>query len=89
MTVLDEAVDEGDDAGGAWEDGVPLLEYEVGGDDGSALLVAATDDVVEQVGGARVAGQISQRPLKSSENPNNWLPIRLRRGGSLWKLAAQ
>jgi hypothetical protein len=46
MAVLVEAVDEGDDAGGAGEDGAPLLEGEVGGDDRGALLVAAADDVV-------------------------------------------
>ena len=32
MTVLGEAIDEGDDAGGAWEDGSPLFESQVGGD---------------------------------------------------------
>ena len=39
VAVLGEAVDEGDDAGGTREDGVPLLVGEVGGDEGGALLV--------------------------------------------------
>jgi hypothetical protein len=38
VAVLVEAVDEGDDAGGAGEDGAPLLVGEVGGDDRGALL---------------------------------------------------
>src|ERR1700694_1442349 len=50
MAVLGEAVDEGCDAGSTGEDGAPLLVGEVGADDGGALLVAATDEVVEQVG---------------------------------------
>jgi OmpA family protein len=37
VTVLIEAVDERDDAGGAGEDRRPLLEGEVGADDGGAL----------------------------------------------------
>ena|SRR3981081_916351 len=44
-----EAIDEADDAGSAREDGAPLLEGEIGGDDNRALLVPAADDVVEQV----------------------------------------
>jgi hypothetical protein len=60
VAVLGEAVDEGDDAGGAWEDSAPLLKGQVGGDDGRAVLVAAADDVEEDVGGAAVAGQIAQ-----------------------------
>jgi hypothetical protein len=60
VTVLGEAVDEGRDAGGAGEDGGPLLEGEVGGDDGGALLVAAGDDGVEAVGGAAVGGEVAE-----------------------------
>ena len=60
MAVLGEAIDEGDDAGGPGEDGAPLLEGEVRRDDRRDALVAATDDVVEDVGGAAVARQIAQ-----------------------------
>ncbi len=56
VAVLSKAVDEGDDAGGAGECRAPLLEGEVGGDYRRTLLVASTDDVVEDVGGARIAG---------------------------------
>ena len=56
---LGEAVNEGGDAGGAGEDRAPLLEPEVGGDDGGALLMAATDDV-EQVAAAGIGGQVAQ-----------------------------
>ena len=59
MAVLHETVDHGDDAGGAGEDGPPLLEGQVGGDDGGPLLVAAADDVVEQVRRAGVAGEVA------------------------------
>ncbi len=54
MTVLGEAVDEGYDAGGAGERGAPLLEAEVGRDDRRTLFVSPADDVVEDVGGARI-----------------------------------
>src|SRR5271170_5493269 len=60
VAVLREAVDESDDAGGAREDGAPVLEGEVGRDDSARALVAATDDAVEQVPRASVAGEVSQ-----------------------------
>ena len=60
MAVLAEAVDEGDDAGGAGERGAPLLEAEVGRDDRRALLVAPADNVVEDVGGAGVTRQVAE-----------------------------
>lgn len=52
--------DEGGDAGGAREDGGPLLECEVGRDDGRPQLMAAADQVVEEIGGARVGGQVAE-----------------------------
>ena len=42
------------------EDGAPLLEGQVRGDDDRALLVAAADDVEEQIGGASVAGDVAE-----------------------------
>jgi len=60
VAVLREAVDEGDDAGCAWERGPPMLEAEVGRDDRRALLVAPADDVVEDVGGAGVTRQVAE-----------------------------
>ena len=41
MTVLGETVDEGDDAGSAPEGVAPLLEGELGSDDGGPRLVAS------------------------------------------------
>lgn len=60
MAVLRKAVDKSDDASGAWEDGAPLFESEIGSDDCRALLVATADEIVEDVGGAVVTRQISQ-----------------------------
>jgi len=45
VAVLNEAVDESSDAGGAGKDRAPALEGELGADDGGALEVAAADDV--------------------------------------------
>src|ERR1700733_2441713 len=60
MAVLGESIDERDDAGGTGERVAPLLEGEVGRDDRRALLVTTADDVVEDVGGAGVAGQVAE-----------------------------
>ena len=60
MAVLRETVDECDDASGTRKRSAPLLEAEVGGDDRGALLVASADDVVEDVCGSGVAGQVSE-----------------------------
>src|SRR5207249_2353785 len=57
---LSEAVDQRGDASGAREDRAPVLEGQVGGDDGWALLMAAADDVVEHVATARVGRHIPQ-----------------------------
>lgn len=60
VAVLGEAVDERHHAGGAGEDGAPLLEGEVGGDDRRGALVTAADEVIEDLGGAAAAGQIAE-----------------------------
>src|SRR5947209_14596432 len=57
--VMDEAVDEGDGGGGGGEDGVPLAEIEVGGEDDALVLVATTHDLEEEVGVAVVEGEIA------------------------------
>ena len=57
--MVGEAVDEGDGAGGVGEDGVPLLEGQVGGEEQGAVLVAAADELEEEVGGAGVVGEVS------------------------------
>src|SRR5580693_3596753 len=60
VAVLGESVDEGAEAGGVSEDGAPLLVREVGGDHDRPRLVPLAHDAEEEVGGARVAGDVSQ-----------------------------
>ena len=59
FAVVDKSIDEGDDAGGAWENGVPVVEGEVGGDDNGFLFVAPGDDLKEQVSRALVVREIA------------------------------
>jgi hypothetical protein len=59
LGVVDEAVDERDDAGGVGEDLVPFGEGAVGGDEGGFGLVAARDDLEQQVGVAFGVGQVA------------------------------
>ena len=60
LDVVGESVDEGDGARGIGEDGVPVLEGQVGGDEQGAVLVAAADELEEEVGGASVVGEVSE-----------------------------
>ena len=60
LDVVGQAVDERHRAGGVGEDGVPVLEGQVGGDEQGAVLVAAADELEEEVGGPCVVGEISQ-----------------------------
>src|ERR1039457_1085437 len=60
VAVLREAVDEGGEASGTWEDGAPLFVGQIGGDDGGFGFVPTRDDVVKEVGRAVVAGQIAE-----------------------------
>ena len=53
-----ESVDEGDGTGRVREDGVPLFEEQVRGDDDRALLVATTDDLKEEIGRMGVVGEV-------------------------------
>ena len=57
--VVGEAVEQGRDAGGVGEDGVPVFEGLVGGQQNRIALVAVVDDFEEQVGGVGVVSQIS------------------------------
>jgi hypothetical protein len=59
LGVVDEAVDEGDDAGGVGEDLAPFGEGTVGGDEGAFLLVAAADEFEQQIGMAVGIGEVS------------------------------
>ncbi len=52
--------DQSTDAGGSWKDGAPLLERQVGRDDGGFSFMPAADDVVEQVGRSTVAGEVAK-----------------------------
>ena len=54
-----EPVDERDGAGRVGEDGVPLLEGQIRGDDDRFLLVAAAHELKEEVGGVRIVGQVA------------------------------
>ena len=72
--VVGEAVDEGDQRRGVGEDRGPVLEGEVGRDEGGAGgFVAGIQDAVEQVGGLVVEGEVAdlveaeqrKRPMKS------------------------
>ena len=59
FTVMDEPVDEGDDAGGAWKNGVPVAEGEVGGEDKALVFITPADDLEEQIGVAIVVGEVA------------------------------
>ena len=50
LGIVDQAIDERDDAGGIWEDLAPLGEWSVGGHQGRGLLVAAADQLEHEVG---------------------------------------
>ena len=59
--VVEDAVEEGGGEGGVVvEDGGPVFEGLVGGQDDRAAFVALADDLEEQVGAALVDGQIAQ-----------------------------
>ena len=57
--MVGEPIDEGDGARGVGKDGVPFLKREIGGDHDRALFVAPADDLVEQVGGVGVVGEVA------------------------------
>ena len=57
---MHESVGDGAGGGGVVEELSPVLEGQVGGDDGGGSLVAVVEDLVEQIGAASVEGQVSQ-----------------------------
>ena len=59
LGVVHEAVDERDDTSGVGEDLASLGEGSVGGDQGGFLLVAARDDLEEQVGMVVGIGEVA------------------------------
>ena len=93
--MVSEAIDQGDGTGGVGEDGVPAFEREIGRDQDRAVLVAATDDLKEEVCGARIVGQVSDLidgeecgpgvvPQAAFEGPRGFLPVEVEeqvRGG--------
>jgi hypothetical protein len=58
VALVAETIDESADAGGTGEDGAPLLEGEVGRDDGGAARMAPADDVIEEIRRLAIAWQI-------------------------------
>ena len=59
LGVVDEAVDQRDDAGSVGEDLAPLGERAVGCDDGAVALVTAADELEQEIGVAVGIGEIS------------------------------
>src|ERR1700674_4548275 len=59
LGVVDQAIDQGDDAGGVWKDLAPFGEGPVGGDDRAVVLVTAADELEQQVGMTIGIGEIS------------------------------
>ena len=88
LGMVGEAIDEGDGARRIGEDGVPLLEGQVGGNEHRSVLIAAADDLKEEVGGAGVvrkiadlvngeecgSGVVAQAAL---EGPRGFLPVEI------------
>ena len=59
LGVVDQAVDQGDDAGGIWKDLAPFGEGPVGGDDRAVVLLTAADEFEQQIGMAIGIGEIA------------------------------
>src|SRR5208282_603053 len=78
LGVVDEAVDQRDDAGGAGEHLVPVGERAVGGDQGALGLVASADQLEQHVGVAVGVGEIADLV----DDQEGW-------GGVMAKAAAQ
>ncbi len=55
---MHEPIDEGDDAAGIREDLIPFAKRLIGRDNHRTLLVAASDDLEEQIRVARVIRQV-------------------------------
>src|SRR5215468_11502612 len=59
LGMMNEAIDEGDDAGSVGEHLVPFDERTVGGDERARLFVAAGDELEEEVGVAVGVGKVA------------------------------
>ena len=59
LGVVNQTVDQGDDAGGIGEDLTPLGEGSVGRDEGGFFLIAAANDLEQQVGVAIAIGKLT------------------------------
>src|SRR5262249_31223790 len=59
LGMMNEAIDEGDDAGSVGEHLVPFAERTVGGDDRARLLVAARDEFKKEVGVTVGVGEVA------------------------------
>ena len=57
---MDEPVGDGGSGGGVVEELSPVLEGEIGGDDGGGALIAVVEDLVEEVGAAGIEGEVAQ-----------------------------
>jgi hypothetical protein len=55
--VVDDAIDEGCGASSVGEDGGPIAEGEIRGEDGAFSLVATTDDLEQEVSVSVVEGE--------------------------------
>ena len=57
---MHEAVSDGGGGGAVVEELAPIFEGEIGGDDGGGALVAAVEDLVEQVSAAGVEAEVAE-----------------------------
>jgi RepB plasmid partitioning protein len=64
---MHESVGDGAGGSGVVEELAPVLEGQVGGDDGRGALVALVKDLVEQVGAACIEGQVSDLEMQALE----------------------
>ena len=82
--MVDEAVDQGDDTGGIGEDLAPFGEGAVGRDEGGLGLVAARDDLKEQIGVTVGVGQIADL-VDLCGDPHKWTNVE---SSVMWSLSA-
>ncbi len=57
---MHETVGDGAGRGGVVEEVSPILEGQIGGDDGCRALIAAIEELVEQIGAARVEAEVAE-----------------------------
>jgi hypothetical protein len=78
-SVVDQAVDQRDDAGGIWKDFAPFGEGPVGADDRAVVLVTATDEFKQQIGMAIFSRRSHQTPEALAAlmrvDADHWWPI--------------